>query len=58
MNINKTDRILIIVESPNKTKTITDILKKAGYTNARVLASKGHIQQLADDSKSWKNSGI
>ena len=58
MNINKTDRILIIVESPNKTKTITDILKKAGYTNARVLASKGHIQQLADDANSWKNSGI
>lgn len=58
MNISKTDRILIIVESPNKTKTITDILKKAGYTNARVLASKGHIMQLADDRNSWKNSGV
>ena len=43
---------------PNKVKTISGILKKAGYSNIRVMASVGHIQQLADDRSSWKNSGI
>ena len=51
-------KILIIVESPKKVPTITTILKKAGYKNARVKASVGHIQKIADNPKSWKNTGI
>ena len=51
------DKILVIVESPNKVKTISTILKKAGYTNASVLASVGHIMKLADGGPAW-NSGI
>ena len=56
--VSKTDKILVIVESPNKVKTISGILKKAGYTKATVMASVGHIMQLADDRKSFKNSGV
>lgn len=56
--MTKTDKILIIVESPTKTTTIKEILQKAGYKHATVKASKGHIQQLADDKSSWKNSGV
>jgi len=58
MPVSNKDKILIVVESPNKVKTITGILKKAGYTNARVMASVGHIMKLADDKSSWKNSGV
>ena len=58
MEIDKSKKILIIVESPNKLQTIKGICRKAGYNNINVMASKGHIQQLADDSSSWKNSGI
>ena len=55
--INKTDNILIIVESPNKVKTISEILKKAGYTKATVMASVGHIMKLKDGGPAF-NSGI
>ena len=48
MLINKTDRILMLVESPNKTKTISSILKELGYKNIIVQASVGHISHLAD----------
>ena len=58
MPVSKDSKILIIVESPNKVKTITEILKKAGYNKARVMASVGHIMQLADDKSSFKNSGV
>ena len=54
--MNKSDKILIIVESPTKVKTISGILKKAGY-NATVIASIGHIAILADGGPAW-NSGI
>lgn len=54
----KDKRILIIVESPNKKSTILKILKTAGYKNVSVMASVGHIQELADDRSSWKNTGI
>lgn len=57
MSVNKQDKILIICESPNKVKTITSILKKAGYTKATVLASVGHIMTLADGGTAF-NSGI
>ena len=44
----KTDKILIIVESPNKVKTISNILKNAGYSKATVMASVGHIMSLGN----------
>ena len=54
---NLTNKILIIVESPNKVKTISSILKKAGYTNATVMASVGHIMSLGNGGPAY-NSGI
>lgn len=56
--MNKTDKILVICESPNKVKTISEILKKAGYSNVVVMASVGHIASIADNPKSFKNTGI
>ena len=55
--MTKTDKILVIVESPNKVKTISEILKKAGYLNAVVVASIGHILKLKDGGPAY-NSGI
>ena len=57
MNIQKTDKFLVICESPNKVKTITSILKNAGYIKATVIASVGHIMKLADGGPAF-NSGI
>ncbi len=56
--MNKTDKILVLVESPHKAKVITKILKDAGYVNAKVMASVGHILTLADGNKKAFNSGI
>lgn len=56
--MSKTDKILIITESPNKVKTVTNILNKAGYSNIIVMASVGHIANIADNPKSYKNTGI
>ena len=56
--ISKSDKLLVIVESPSKAKHIKKFLHDAGYTNANVLASVGHIMHLADDRKSYKNSGV
>lgn len=53
----KTEKLLIIVESPNKVKTISSILKNAGYSNAVVVASVGHIMILKDGGPAF-NSGI
>lgn len=58
MQIDKSKKILIIVESPKKIPTFQAIFKKAGYNNIKVMASVGHIMELADDKNSWKNSGI
>ena len=55
--MSKSDNILIIVESPNKVKTISDILQKAGYSKAVVTASVGHIMKLGDGGPAY-NSGI
>jgi DNA topoisomerase-1 len=55
--MDKTNKILVLVESPNKVKTISGILKKAGYTNTTVMASVGHIMKLADGGPAY-NSGI
>ena len=56
--MNKTDKILVIVESPHKAKVISKILKDAGYDNVRVFASVGHILKLADGNRKAFNSGI
>ena len=55
--LNTPEKILVIVESPNKVKTISAILKKAGYTKVTVMASVGHIMKLADGGPAF-NSGI
>ena len=55
--ILKNTKLLIIVESPAKVKTISGILKKAGYTNAIVVASVGHIMELKNGGSAF-NSGI
>lgn len=52
-----TEKILVIVESPNKVKTVSSILKNAGYSKAVVLASVGHIMTLNDGGPAY-NSGI
>lgn len=48
MVIDKNKRYLMIVESPNKVKTIAEILKSLGYSNIIVKASVGHITKIAD----------
>ena len=55
--VQKTDKFLVIVESPNKVKTISSILKKAGYSKAMVMASVGHIMALGNGGPAY-NSGI
>ena len=56
--IGKTDKVLCIVESPNKKATISSIFKSAGFTNVTVMASVGHITEIKDDKKSYWNTGI
>jgi DNA topoisomerase-1 len=51
------EKTLVIVESPNKVKTISSILKKAGYDNITVMASVGHIMALGNGGPAF-NSGI
>ena len=51
------EKTLVIVESPNKVKTISSILKKAGYDNTVVMASVGHIMALGNGGPAF-NSGI
>ncbi len=57
MIIDKNKKILIICESPNKTHTISEIVKKAGYQNIKVVASVGHIMTLQDGGN-YYNTGI
>ena len=52
----KSKKLLVIVESPTKVKTVSGILNKAGY-NATVVASIGHIAFLANGGTAY-NSGI
>lgn len=56
MEIKKDARYCMIVESPNKVKTINQILKQCGYTNVFVFASVGHITHIADSGE--YNMGI
>lgn len=51
------EKFLVIVESPNKVKTVSNILKKAGYEKAIVMASVGHIMELQNGGPCF-NSGI
>lgn len=51
------EKFLVIVESPNKVKTVSNILKKAGYSKAIVMASVGHIMELQNGGPCF-NSGI
>ena len=55
--MTKNEKIVLIVESPNKVKTISSILKKAGYSKATVIASVGHIMSLGNGGPAF-NSGI
>lgn len=57
MSIQKTDKILVIVESPTKVKTISKILKVAGYSRAVVVPTVGHVMKLADGGPAY-NTGI
>lgn len=50
-------KTLILVESPNKIKTISKILKDAGWKDFLVKASVGHISEIKDGG-SYYNSGI
>ena len=49
--IDAKERTLFICESPNKVKTISQILKELGYTNVVVQASVGHITHIADSGE-------
>lgn len=51
-------RYLIAVESPNKVKTIKQLLKGTPYEGAAVMASVGHITEIRDNRDSFRNSGI
>ena len=53
----KQAKILVILESPAKVKTISGILKNSGY-NVTVIASVGHITNIKDNKASYKNTGI
>ena len=55
--MNKTDRNLVIVESPNKCSTLTKIFKDAGYKNTVVMASYGHFTMIKQGGNYW-NTGI
>ena len=47
MSKANSEKILIIVESPNKVKTISGILKNAGYSKAVVMASVGEFDAIS-----------
>lgn len=53
----KTDNILILVESPNKCSTITKIVKDLGYKHTTVKASVGHFTAIKDGG-GYKNTGV
>lgn len=56
MKIDLDKRYLLICESPNKVKSISQILKTLGYKNIIVQASVGHITRIADTGE--YNMGI
>lgn len=54
---DKKKRILILVESPEKSKVITKIFKDAGYTNVIVKATIGHFT-IIKGGDGYCNTGI
>ena len=58
LTISKNMKILVIVESPSKVHTVSEILKELGYNKAVVLASVGHTTRIKDVQDSYKNTGI
>lgn len=54
---NKTQRVIFLVESPEKAKTISKIFRDAGYNRVGVMATIGHFDKLADGS-GYHNTGI
>lgn len=56
MKIKDNLRYCMIVESPNKVASISQILKQLGYKNIFVFASVGHITHIADSGE--YNMGI
>ena len=56
--ISKNMKLLVIVESPSKVHTVSEILKELGYNKAVVLASVGHTTRIKDVQDSYKNTGI
>ena len=55
--IDKSKKILVIVESPNKCSHIQEYLKKAGY-NARVITSVVNIMELANGDSYYNTVSI
>lgn len=55
--LDKDKRYLMLVESPEKSKTITKIFKDAGYKNIVVQATIGHFSRMKDGS-GYYNTGI
>lgn len=56
--MDKNIKALVICESPNKVHKINEYLQNAGYTNVTVIASAGHIINIKDNKRSYKNTGI
>lgn len=56
--IDKSKNILILVESPNKVKSVGQIVKSLGYKNAKVMATVGHTTEIKNVKGSYKNTGI
>lgn len=54
---DKNTRVLIIVESPEKSRTITKIFHDEGFNKVVVMATIGHFTCIADGSGYW-NTGI
>lgn len=54
---DKSKRVLILVESPEKAKTITKIFRDAGYNKVVIQATFGHFTKIADGG-GYHNSGI
>ena len=55
---DKNKSVLVLIESPNKKSTLTQLFKEIGYTKFKIEASIGHITEIADDPKSYWNTGI
>lgn len=55
--IDANKRTLLLVESPEKAKTISKIFKDAGYKKVIVQATFGHFTKIADGS-GYHNTGI